>query len=112
MKNSIRGGPMNPERRELAPGIEANPEVVSGAPVLQGTRMQSFAPSPKGPASFGPVMRRTCWRKSAWAVLRAVADLGSIEEAARAYEVPSDRIRQALYYAADLLEEIRVGILA
>lgn len=79
---------MNPERRELAPGIEANPEVVSGAPVLQGTRT--------------PV----------WAVLRAVADLGSIEEAARAYEVPSDRIRQALYYAADLLEEIRVGILA
>ncbi|WP_448605142.1 DUF433 domain-containing protein [Thermoflexus hugenholtzii] len=78
---------MDPERRELAPGIEANPEVVSGAPVLQGTRI--------------PV----------WAVLRAVADLGDIEEAARAYEVPPERIRQALYCAADLLEGIHMGIL-
>ncbi|MBI1928024.1 DUF433 domain-containing protein [Candidatus Poribacteria bacterium] len=75
-------------RQEIAPGIEISPDVVSGAPVLKGTRI--------------PV----------WAVVRSLTDLGSIQEVARAYEVSPEQVEQALSYAADLLEEIRVGILA
>ena len=75
-------------RQEIAHGIEISPDVVSGAPVLKGTRI--------------PV----------WAVVRSLTDLGSIQEVARAYEVSLEQVEQALSYAADLLEEIRVGILA
>ncbi len=79
---------MNLTRQEIAPGIEVSPDVVSGAPVLKGTRI--------------PV----------WAIVRALVDLGSIQEVARAYEVSSKQVEQALNYAADLLEEIRIGVLA
>jgi uncharacterized protein (DUF433 family) len=49
---------MNPQQRELVPGIEANPEAAGRAPVLQGARIPGRA------------------------FLRAVTDLGDIEEAA------------------------------
>ena len=79
---------MHPTRQEVAPGIEAGSDIVSGAPVLKGTRI--------------PV----------WAIVRALADLGSIQEVAEAYEVTPQHVEEAIYYAADLLEEIRVGVLA
>ncbi len=79
---------MNLIRQEIAPGIEVGPDVVSGAPVLKSTRI--------------PV----------WAIVRALADLGSVQEVAQAYAINSKQVEQALYYAADLLEEIRIGVLA
>ncbi len=79
---------MTVQRREIAPGIEVSPDVVTGAPVLKGTRI--------------PV----------WAIVRALADLESLQEVAQAYEIGHEQVKQALYYAADLLEEIHVGVLA
>lgn len=79
---------MNPQRREIAPGIEVSPDVATGAPVLKNTRI--------------PV----------WAIVRALADLGSAQEVAQAYEISAEQVKQALYYAADLLEEVHVGVLA
>lgn len=76
------------KRQELAPGIEASPAVVSGAPVLEGTRI--------------PV----------WVIVEALAEWESIEEVARAYEISPEQVKQALHYAAGELEEIRVGLLA
>ncbi|HED04744.1 MAG TPA: DUF433 domain-containing protein [Candidatus Fraserbacteria bacterium] len=78
---------MHQARQQIAPGIEAGPDLVSGTPVLQGTRI--------------PI----------WAVVRALVDLGSIEEVARSYEVEPEQIKQALSYTADVLEDIRVGVL-
>ena len=78
---------MSAERQKIAPGIEISPDVASGTPVLQGTRI--------------PV----------WAIVRALADLGSVEAVARAYEIRPEQVKQALTYAADLLEEVRIGIL-
>jgi uncharacterized protein (DUF433 family) len=74
-------------RREIVPGIEFSPDVVSGAPVLKETRI--------------PV----------WAIVRSLSDLGSIQEVAQAYQLNSEQVKQALYYAADLLEDIRIDIL-
>lgn len=65
-----------------------SPDVATGAPVLQNTRI--------------PV----------WAIVRALADLGSAQEVAQAYEISAEQVKQALYYAADLLEEVHVGVLA
>ncbi len=75
-------------RQEIAPGIEVSPDVASGAPVLKDTRI--------------PV----------WAIVRALADLGSTQEVAQAYEISHEQVKQALRYAADLIEEIHVGVLA
>ncbi len=68
----------------LAPGIEFGEDVVSGAPVLEGTRI--------------PV----------WAVVRALADLGTVEAVARAYEIGEDQVTLALQFGADTLEETRI----
>ena len=75
-------------RQEIAPGIEVSPDVVSGTPVLKNTRI--------------PV----------WAIVRALADLESIQEVAQAYEISHEQVKQALHYAADLIEEVHVGVLA
>lgn len=64
-----------------------SPEVASGAPVIKGTRI--------------PI----------WAVIRALADFESIQEVAQVYGLDPEQVRQAIYYAADLIEEIRVGVL-
>ncbi len=75
-------------RQEIAPGIEVSPGVVSGTPVIKNTRI--------------PV----------WAIIRTLADLESIQEVAQAYEISHEQVKQALRYAADLIEEVHVGILA
>lgn len=78
---------MPSQRQEIAPGIEVSPEVAGGTPVIGGTRI--------------PIR----------AIIRALADLESIQEVARAYELNPEQAKQAIHYAADGIEEICVGVL-
>lgn len=65
----------------IAPRIAADPQVHSGKPVIEGTRV---------PVSV---------------VVGAVAAGDSIEEVAREYDVTPEDVRAALGYAAKLLED-------
>jgi len=65
----------------IAPRIAVDPEVQSGKPVIQGTRV---------PVSI---------------LVGAVAAGDAIEEVARDYGVALEDVRAALSYAAKLLEE-------